>query len=217
MEEDWGLSINGNAVALFISLTFVEYFKPMKKFWIKISIVLKQHHGFERNARQCHDRFKVLYFKAMKVNERSLGANPDITKTLFLQTKNTFTFCNGNITLRSPPAPLKSVSDTSSPESQHLAHHHSHHTHHNNVSHNPHESSVNSQLSLSLQQPFAEIYQDPTDSTYQHIFNGLMNLQGQIDSLKSQLQASERNNKDLTNLVQNLLHMNRLPNSGEPH
>ncbi|CAI4363326.1 ASG_G0026110.mRNA.1.CDS.1 [Saccharomyces cerevisiae] len=49
-------------------LTFVEYFKPMKNFWKKISKILFQQYGYERNSRQCHDRFKVLYAKSLKVH-----------------------------------------------------------------------------------------------------------------------------------------------------
>ncbi|CAI4361579.1 BAP_1a_G0026080.mRNA.1.CDS.1 [Saccharomyces cerevisiae] len=49
-------------------LTFVEYFKPMKNFWKKISKILFQQYGYERNSRQCHDRFKVLYTKSLKVH-----------------------------------------------------------------------------------------------------------------------------------------------------
>ncbi|QLG72539.1 hypothetical protein HG535_0D02470 [Zygotorulaspora mrakii] len=198
-------------------LNFVEYFKPMKKFWIKISLVLKQHHGFERNARQCHDRFKVLYFKAMKLNEKTLGSNPDITKTLFLQTRNTFIFCNGNITLKSPPAPLQSVSDVSSPDSQGFVHHNNRHTNNDNPNYHknfknyndlndlndpPHIS--NAQFMSFLQQPLVDMRQAPYNSAQQYFVNGLINLQTQIDVLKTQLQASERRNTELTRLVESL-------------
>ena len=50
-------------------LTNVEYFKPMKRFWIKISQILRERYAFIRNFRQCHDRFKILYAKALRVQK----------------------------------------------------------------------------------------------------------------------------------------------------
>ena len=101
-------------------LTFVEYFKPMKNFWKKISKILFQQYGYERNSRQCHDRFKVLYTKSLKVHpskkskqkkkkskqEASSNLNFDPSKLsrmqyLLVQLQNTFSFVNGNIILKS--------------------------------------------------------------------------------------------------------------------
>ncbi|CAI4065511.1 hypothetical protein SUVZ_09G0510 [Saccharomyces uvarum] len=101
-------------------LTFVEYFKPMKNFWKKISKILFQQYGYERNSRQCHDRFKVLYSKSLKVHsskkikqkkkkskqETDSNFNIDTSKLsriqfLLLQLQNTFSFVNGNIILKS--------------------------------------------------------------------------------------------------------------------
>ncbi|CCC68731.1 hypothetical protein NCAS_0B06470 [Naumovozyma castellii] len=91
-------------------LTYVEYFKPMKNFWIRLSHILNVQYGYERNPRQCHDRFKVLYFKASKAeNTQTLlsYSNPDeminskneLEYRLF-QLINTFSYHNGNIILK---------------------------------------------------------------------------------------------------------------------
>ncbi|CCF55457.1 hypothetical protein KAFR_0A00190 [Kazachstania africana CBS 2517] len=90
-------------------LTFVEYFKPMKNFWAHVSKVLKNEHNYKRNGRQCHDRFKVLYNKAVKLKAYSnltLGEphkKKDLTglQTLLILLLETFSFHNGNIILRS--------------------------------------------------------------------------------------------------------------------
>ena len=101
-------------------LTFVEYFKPMKNFWKKISKILLQQYGYERNSRQCHDRFKVLYTKSLKVHpskkvkqkkkksKQEANSNLDFDPSklsrmqyLLVQLQNTFSFVNGNIILKS--------------------------------------------------------------------------------------------------------------------
>ncbi|CAI4354077.1 CIH_collapsed_G0023350.mRNA.1.CDS.1 [Saccharomyces cerevisiae] len=105
-------------------LTFVEYFKPMKNFWKKISKILFQQYGYERNSRQCHDRFKVLYTKSLKVHpskkskqkkkkskqEAGSNLNFDPSKLsrmqyLLVQLQNTFTPAD-NLILQTPPSPF---------------------------------------------------------------------------------------------------------------
>ncbi|CCE62465.1 hypothetical protein TPHA_0C03120 [Tetrapisispora phaffii CBS 4417] len=87
-------------------LTFVEYYKPMKRFWVKISTLLKQEHSFERNSRQCNDRFKVLNSRASKLDYTKIES--DTTKSentirlnnLQIRLRNTYGFSNGNIVLK---------------------------------------------------------------------------------------------------------------------
>ncbi|CCF60226.1 hypothetical protein KAFR_0J01610 [Kazachstania africana CBS 2517] len=100
-------------------LTYVEYFKPMKNFWLKISKILHEEHRYERNARQCHDRFKVLFSKATKLKESSIkGVKFADLQYLLLKLVNTFRFHNGNIVLRSH-SKLSSKSVNSPDQSNH--------------------------------------------------------------------------------------------------
>lgn len=90
-------------------LTNVEYFKPMKRFWIKISQILRERYAFIRNFRQCHDRFKILYAKALRVqknaslslDEDEMGSISPEMRQLLSQAIKVFGYHNGNIVLRS--------------------------------------------------------------------------------------------------------------------
>ena len=90
-------------------LTNVEYFKPMKRFWIKISQILRERYAFIRNFRQCHDRFKILYAKALRVqknaslslDEDEMGSISPEMRQLLSQAIKVFGYHNGNIVLKS--------------------------------------------------------------------------------------------------------------------
>lgn len=97
-------------------LTYVEFFKPMKNFWVKISSLLLEL-NYERNARQCHDRFRVLYAKAQKlkgkINEKKSISRVTNIQFCLLQLLEIFIFHNNNIVLKSHlTLQAKSESDT---------------------------------------------------------------------------------------------------------
>lgn len=82
-------------------LTYVEFFKPMKNFWIKVSKHLLQVYRVERNNRQCHDRFNVLFAKSHKMLAHWETSNkpPSEIEKLLSDIKKTFSVSNGNISL----------------------------------------------------------------------------------------------------------------------
>lgn len=189
-------------------LTFVEYFKPMKKFWIKISQALNEQYGFERNARQCHDRFKVLYSKALRIqddideDDTYSGTLNSESKQLLLQVRNTFTFCNGNITLKSQPT----VAGTAAAVSATTA---------NATTANANANTVNADPA-DLRQPQQQQQQQQHDETteterkeretmHSYIFHVLSNLQEQIDLLRSHLRATDRKTQELATTLQDLI------------
>ncbi|CCK70445.1 Rpi1p KNAG_0E01830 [Huiozyma naganishii CBS 8797] len=88
-------------------LNFVEFFKPMKNFWIQISEQLLQKHNFERNARQCQDRFKLLYTKGRKLEQdhecdTDIRQKPGLSQkdVSLVQLVNTFELVRGNLVLK---------------------------------------------------------------------------------------------------------------------
>lgn len=176
-------------------LTFVEYFKPMKKFWIKISQALNEQYGFERNARQCHDRFKVLYAKALKIqddideDDTYSGTLNSESKQLLLQIRNTFTFCKGNITLKSQPA-VASASDSSTAAASTAAD--------PDLRQQPHEKTT-------------ETERNERETMHSYIFHVLSNLQEQIDLLRSHLRATDRKTQELANTLQELISATQYP------
>lgn len=184
-------------------LTFVEYFKPMKKFWIKISQVLNEQYGCERNARQCHDRFKVLFSKALRVQEdieeddTYSGTVSSEFKQLLLQVRNTFTFCNGNITLKAQPtvtaghAPADDVPQSSS---------------------SPQLRQQQQQQQQQNQEP-TEMERKETESMHSYIFHVLSNLQEQIDLLRNHLRATDRKTQELSDTLQTLISAVQYPPS----
>ncbi|QLQ78953.1 hypothetical protein HG537_0B03000 [Torulaspora globosa] len=164
-------------------LTFVEYFKPMKKFWIKISQALNEQYGFERNARQCHDRFKVLYAKALKIqddideDDTYSGTLNSESKQLLLQIRNTFTFCKGNITLKSQPT-LASTSNSTNDNPD--------------LRSQPHDQTT-------------ETERNERETMHSYIFHVLSNLQEQIDLLRNHLRATDRKTQELATTLQDLI------------
>ncbi|QLL31439.1 hypothetical protein HG536_0B03020 [Torulaspora globosa] len=173
-------------------LTFVEYFKPMKKFWGKISQALNEQYGFERNARQCHDRFKVLYAKALKIqddideDDTYSGTLNSESKQLLLQIRNTFTFCKGNITLKSQPAvagghPAEAAASASNSS-----------TDNPDLRQQPHDGTT-------------ETERNERETMHSYIFHVLSNLQEQIDLLRSHLRATDRKTQELASTLQDLI------------
>ncbi|KOG98785.1 Rpi1p [Saccharomyces eubayanus] len=145
-------------------LTFVEYFKPMKNFWKKISKILFQQYGYERNSRQCHDRFKVLYSKSLKVHpskkikqkkkkskqETDSNFNIDAPKLsrmqfLLLQLQNTFSFVNGNIILKSQKTlrPAKNTTNDNNNNVNNNRNNHINNNNNNNINNNNNNNSTN--------------------------------------------------------------------------
>lgn len=182
-------------------LTYVEYFKPMKNFWVKISLALKQQYGYERNDRQCHDRFKVLYAKSLKITGGLTNNNrTNESNVLLLQVKDTFNFGNGNITLKSQPTTLTHPSAESQPQTSLLPpplppeQQHHHHQH-----------------QQQQQQQIEDSQREYIETMHQSVFSALNNLQEQIDSLRDQLYATDRKNQELSTLLQNLLSVVQLP------
>lgn len=178
-------------------LTFVEYFKPMKNFWIKISLALKQRYAYERNARQCHDRFKVLYAKASKIDVTLTNNNtiPNESNLLLLQVRDTFNLGNGNITLKSQPTTVMHSADGSPPKTSMV----------------PPPSDQHRQHHLQQQQQIEDSQREYIETMHQSVFGALNNLQEQIDTLRNQLYATERKNQELSTLLQNLLSVVQLP------
>lgn len=175
-------------------LTFVEYFKPMKKFWIKISQALNELHSSERNARQCHDRFKVLYSKAQRIqddldeDDTYSGTLNSEAEQLLLQVRNTFTFSSGNITLKTQPAVASAVSD---------------------------ETAQQAAATLRQDQDATtENNRKETETMQSYIFHVLSNLQEQIDLLRNHLRATDRKNQELSDTLQSLIQSFHFPPDG---
>lgn len=175
-------------------LTFVEYFKPMKKFWIKISHALNELHAGERNARQCHDRFKVLYSKALRVqddldeDDTYSGTLNSEAEQLLLQVRNTFTFSGGNITLKAQPAVTSAL---------------------------PEETATAAKLRQDHEDN-TETQRKETETMQSYIFHVLSNLQEQIDLLRNHLRTTDSKTQELSNTLQNLIQALHFPPDSDP-
>lgn len=184
-------------------LTFVEYFKPMKKFWIRISQALNEQYGFERNARQCHDRFKVLYSKALRIqddldeDDTYSGTLNSESKQLLLQVRNTFTFCNGNITLKSRPGVTGGHPDSAPP---------------NNATTSAAAAAPEAPaLRHAQHDETTETERNERETMHSYIFHVLSNLQEQIDLLRSHLRATDRKTQELATTLQGLISVVQYP------
>ena len=91
-------------------LTYVEYFKPMKNFWIRIAQILNEKYGYVRNFRQCHDRFKVLYAKALRLDD-SLSSDHNHANSTSSMGNSTFSFLNDASTSGTPQRLGTSITD----------------------------------------------------------------------------------------------------------
>lgn len=176
-------------------LTFVEYFKPMKKFWIKISQALNELHAGERNARQCHDRFKVLYAKALRIqddldeDDTYSGTLNSEAEQLLLHVRNTFTFSSGNITLKTQPAVASALPD---------------------------ETAQATKLRQDQDQT-TETQRKETETMQSYIFHVLSNLQEQIDLLRNHLRATDRKTQELSHTLQDLIQAFHFPPPPSQH
>lgn len=96
-EEDIALMIS--TLACKHLLVNLEYYKPMKNFWIRVSAHMRQNFFHSRNHRQCHDRFMVLYSRGTKLSE-TVGFLPTYkSESLLLEIKSAFKLTKGNVTL----------------------------------------------------------------------------------------------------------------------
>lgn len=150
-------------------LNYVEYFKPMKSFWIKISHQLEEQYAFERNHRQCHDRFNVLYTKShnVEIDEKNQGSVPGILRLLF-QIKKTFSMSNGNIVLlnRTPSGPRAFIEEQPPSAS--------------------YTTNVRSVDEIMVSQ------QRANDALLQAVYRAVQDLQGQIDDLREQVENQKQ-------------------------
>ncbi|CCH61436.1 hypothetical protein TBLA_0E03820 [Henningerozyma blattae CBS 6284] len=197
-------------------LNYVEFFKPMKNFWLKISKVLLIEYSIKRNPRQCHDRFKVLYLKSFKINNspmNNLSSQSQFDETdnpnhndsttiynnelnhLLLQIRKTFGFSNGNIILKNVHSHKNINNDSSNNNEQHG-------TNINSSMLDQDNSNINT---ASMIQCDKKQYMD---TMFQSIYNIITNLQNQVDILKNQVDLMDKRYTEQNLMFQNMFFPN---------
>ena len=207
-------------------LTYVEYFKPMKNFWIRVSQVLRQEYNYERNSRQCHDRFKVLYSKAYKLEGQIPSTDLGITEKVkgfqffLLQLKNTFGVLNGNIILKSPQLatgcnidPVSSTILSSGQMNYNFPGIRNTSTNSHPTSISVNANSVEPQLQQEQQRQqqqqkiIIETQRQYMENMYRSIYNVMGDLQKQVDEMHFKLDMSEKKQQEQASLIRGLLSM----------
>lgn len=74
--------------------------RPRSRFWHHISDELRQLHGFERNKRQCRDRFNLLYWKAVRNKKPETDDTRELDRLLLQCLKLFYIDKNNSIMLR---------------------------------------------------------------------------------------------------------------------
>lgn len=174
-------------------LVNVEYYKPMKNFWIKVSTYMRHHYQHVRNHRQCHDRFLVLYSKGCKMLE-SPGFVPNYKmETLLLEITQVFKLSKGivvlteNIQLSEMHHSLGDTTSCDGADGNENAVHTSRMVSHNPVDIDPSES--NTVSTSEHVPPNAGIGMDISKFLNPYfISESLTNLQDQISSLRQELE-----------------------------